>query len=1117
VNGLVPMTVGSWEYYEHELSVEDYFVGRGQEAGVWVGSGAAVLGLSGEVEEGQLARLFDDGRHPVSGAPLGVPYRHDSKRTVVTGFALSFSPPKSVSLVGAFGDAETAAEVREAHDSAVRAALGFLEDHAAFSRTGRGGAFQVDTHGFVAAAFTHHTSRAGDPQLHSHVLVANKVLCGDGRWRSLDGREQFAFQKAAGMLYNATLRVELSARLGVVWEPVDDNGQADIDGVPKDLIELFSKRRHDVERRAAQRIASLEARLGRTLTSDERAEQYQRATYNTRPAKTHEDETTLDGRWRTEAHVAGWDRDRWLPETLANETVSVERCQDLADPATVSEVVAELAEARSTWNRAEVAKAVARRLPPGLGTGAEAGREWIEATTSAVLAHPEVVTLSSPLSAEVPAGLRRRDGLPGNERHGASRHTTRQTLAREGKVLDALVRGRLAAVAVAPAGTVERAAGVHGLGVDQTAALRRICEGGERLVCVVGPAGAGKTRMVRAARDAWASDGTVVRGLAVSAVAAGVLAAEAGVPADTVAKFLHDTRRNGHVSGGLGSGEVVVVDEAAMLATADLAALVDVVEAADAKLVLVGDHRQLGAVEAGGLFRTLVADSRAAELHQVRRFSDPWEAAATLRLRNGDESVLDDYDAHGRITGGTREDMVDQAFTHWRAARAGGESIVVMAADHATVDALALRARAERVAAGEVEPDGQAAGTQVVGRGDEIVTTRNDRRLVTNGGLWVRNGDRWHVDDRRGDGALVVTHLDGWGRVVLPAAYAAEHVALAYAVTIHKAEGLTVDRAVLLADGVTTGEHLYVGMSRGRHDNRVCVVTDATATGHGHQAPASPVEVLTAAMRRSSAERSAIETLRDELDRGEDRDTLRRLHEHAVAHIERCAGPDRRPELRRLRQREATLPMKRKLLAVNQREAARLDHRIATVRRSLSDGQADLDILTRPRRFRRPDGHAIDDAHRRIDAQQRQLESLQRERARVAADLERNRRALRETEGAVKRIPDVQAAIEHRRHWFLAHPAELAWEADLAVRLVETAKTADPPATEKEQHPSDVDALLETLDLRTIDLSPARPRTAFQRRLDDAIGLSRPDGSLDRVLRPPPARGIDGPDLGLGL
>src|SRR5205085_4478518 len=127
--------------------------------------------------------------------------------------------------------------------------------------------------------------------------------------------------------------------------------------------------------------------------------------------------------------------------------------------------------------------------------------------------------------------------------------------------------------------------------------------------------------------------------------------------------------------GDLRPGEVVVVDEAAMLASADLAALVETVEVSDAKLVLAGDHRQLGAVEAGGLFRLLVADSRSVELHQVRRFTHPWEADATLRLRNGDESVLDDYDAHGRIAGGSREDMIDQAFTHWRAARAAGESI----------------------------------------------------------------------------------------------------------------------------------------------------------------------------------------------------------------------------------------------------------------------------------------------------------------------------------------------------------------------------------------------------------------------------------------------------------
>lgn len=720
------------------------------------------------------------------------------------------------------------------------------------------------------------------------------------------------------------------------------------------------------------------------------------------------------------------------------------------------------------------------------------------------------MTLSSPLSAEVPAGLRRRDGLPGHERHGAPRHTTRQTLAREGKVLDALVRGRHAGVAVAPSPAVERAAGAHRLGDDQTAALRRICEGGERLTCVVGPAGAGKTRMIRAARDAWAAGGIGVRGLAVSAVAAGVLADEAGIPADTVAKLLHDAHRTGDPSGGLGLGEVVVVDEAAMLATADLAALVEVVEAADVKLVLVGDHRQLGAVEAGGLFRLLVTDGRATELHQVRRFTHPWEAEASLRLRHGDDSVLGDYDAHGRISGGPREDMVDQAFTHWRDTRAAGESIVVMAADHATVDALALRARAERVAAGEVEPDGLAVGAQVVGRGDEIVTTRNDRRLITTGGLWVRNGDRWHVDARRDDGALVVSHLDGHGRVVLPADYAAEHVALAYAVTVHKAEGITVDRAVLLADAATSAEHLYVGMTRGRSENRVCVITDAATTGHGHHRPLQPVDVLADVMRRSSAERSASETLRQELDRGEDPATLRRLWQQARNHIDTGAGPDRRPELRRLQRLRSELPAMGDTVAANQRAVEQLDGRIAHTRQDLTTAQAEIEALTRRRWFHRPDRDAIAQTDHRIDADQRHLQRLHNERSTAVRQLEHSRARLHDAERAVARIPEVETAITHRRQWLLSHPAELQWEHDLAARLEQTgrgkAQRAPLQPDDREVEPG--------IDLRTIDLSPRHPQSGLERQLWETIGIHRAFPDPDVAMPPLPGRGIDGPDLG---
>ncbi|MCA1841802.1 MAG: relaxase domain-containing protein, partial [Actinobacteria bacterium] len=841
------MTLGSWRYYDHEVGVEDYYVDGAEEAGTWVGSGAEALGLSGVVQEGQLARLFDEGSHPVSGEALGAIYRHDAKGTVVTGYALSFSPPKSVSLVAAFAGRAVAEQVGEAHAAAVHAALAFFEEHASFSRAGRAGILQVDTAGYLAAAFIHQTSRAGDPQVHAHVLLANKVLCADGRWRSLDGRELFAFQKAAGLLYNATLRVELRNRLGVGWEPVDANGQADIRGVPRGLIEMFSKRSHDVERLAVERIAALEARLGRAVTGDERAEQRQRATYDTRPAKAaYEDEATRGGRWRTEADRAGFDPTDWLSRTLDQEHSVSWVLEPVAEPTVVDEIVFELANARSAWGRAEVAKATARRLPVDLAAGAEAGRAWIAATSAAVLANPEVVTLASPLSADVPGGLRRIDGMAQHDRHGAPRHTTRTTLVREGRILDLVVQGRDAGVAVCGDRNVHQAIRAYRLGVDQAGALRRVCGGGERIVCVVGPAGSGKTTMLAAAADAWCSAGIRVRGVAVSAIAAGVLAEETGLPAETIAKFLHDGRRGGDPRLGLRAGDVVVVDEAAMVATVDLAALAEAVGIAGAKLVLVGDHRQLGAVEAGGLFRLLVADSHSVELDQPRRFRSPWEAAATLRLRNGDESVLDDYDARRRIRGGTRSEMLDDAMATWRAARAAGESVVVVTADHATVDALAMRARAERVATGEVEPHGLQVGAQIVGHGDEIVTLRNDRRIITSGGLWVRNGDRWRVDARRDDGALVVSHLDGHGRVVLPAEYSGEQVALGYAVTVHKAQGITVDRAVLVADSATSAEHLYVGMTRGRFENRACVITEGAGTGHGQHPPVDAVAVLRA-------------------------------------------------------------------------------------------------------------------------------------------------------------------------------------------------------------------------------------------------------------------------------
>ncbi len=313
-----------WAYYAKEVAagVEGYFVGHGEETGCWAGRGADALGLSGQVDSDGLSRLFGQGVHPLSGAALCRPFGPDT--TAVAAYALSFSPPKSVSVLWALAPAGVADQVRQGHDAAVAAALEFLQDHAGFCRRGHGGTLQEATGGYLAAVFVHRTSRAGDPQLHSHVLVANKVqAASDGQWLAVDGRELFEVQKAAGMLYKAALRAELTARLGVAWTDVDDNGGAEIEGVPDRLIRQFSKRRGQVEAAAARLAGEREAALGRSLTGDERAAVFQLAAYQSPAAKGKEmAETTaeLKARWRSEAAAAGLPTDRWLGRVLGRRT-----------------------------------------------------------------------------------------------------------------------------------------------------------------------------------------------------------------------------------------------------------------------------------------------------------------------------------------------------------------------------------------------------------------------------------------------------------------------------------------------------------------------------------------------------------------------------------------------------------------------------------------------------------------------------------------------------------------------------------------------------------------------------------------------------------------------------
>jgi len=282
-------------------------------------------------------------------------------------------------------------------------------------------------------------------------------------------------------------------------------------------------------------------------------------------------------------------------------------------------------------------------------------------------------------------------------------------------------------------------------------------------------------------------------------------------------------------------GQLMVVDEASLAGTLDLDRLREQAASAGAKLLLVGDHAQLSAVDAGGAFRLLARTTNRAELTSLWRFQNRWEADASLRLRRGDLGAIDVYEAHRRIHSGPAESMLDHAYDAWAADERAGHTTLLIAPDNRTAVALNERAHLDRIANGSVTGPTVGLGAPGcgpdrghVGVGDRIITRHNDRSLPVPGHGHVRNGDLWTVSVVHQDGSLDVTAARDPGRSTtrLPATYVAQHVDLGYATTAHRAQGATVDRCHVLASAGTPREALYVAMTRGREANSVYVTTD---------------------------------------------------------------------------------------------------------------------------------------------------------------------------------------------------------------------------------------------------------------------------------------------------
>ena len=879
-------------------------------------------------------------------------------RAAVAGFDVVFAPVKSAALVWALDQRpDVRAAVRAAHEAARDATLAMLEEHAALTRTGKGGIAQLATNGLTMAVFDHYDSRAGEPNLHTHVVISAKVQGTDGVWRALDARPLYRITVAASEHYNTRFEIELTARLAAAGYTASFTARPDtarnaepvreITGVPPEFIAFFSTRRAATEARYQQLIREYRAEHGHDPPRPACHKLARQANLETRDPK---GPARSLGQMRADWQAAI--TARFGPQAVARVMAAVPAAPasrpsapgPLDVDAAARQAVAANEQARSTWTAWNI-RAEAERIIRYAGAAATPAEhdQLAAAITDRALTPQYSVAVTAPELVSEPRSLRR--PAPGGQResvftdHGADRYTSHAMLAAEQR----LVTAATTTAPVAPVTPARASAALTAFEADtgtqldpgQRALVTAFATSPRLLVAGLGPAGSGKTTAMRAYAHIADAAGIRVIALAPSAAAADVLSADMGVHADTLHKFLHEHTRGPNaarlaagqpVTGpasmfALRPGDVVLIDEAGMASTPHLDQITAIAARRGAVVRLLGDHQQLSSPAAGGALRLITSEAGAAELTTLYRFTDPAEARATLQVRDGDPAALDFYATAGRIRAGSLQAMTDASYDGWKQDMAAGRVTIMTAATTANVTALSARARQDRVSAGQVEPGGITLHDgNLAGAGDWIVTRRNDRRLRTHGGRdWIKNGDAWRVTARHPDGSLTITRLSsGTGTVTLPAAYAAAHVELLYATTGHRSQGATVDTAHPLITPGMSREQLYVALSRARHATILYVVT--------HELPAldpdeqldrarndprmyAAREILTAILNHDTAARSATETIRDTLGQSESLATLAPRFQHALEIAVRPAYKAHHPRpLRRPRRRHRPGP-----------------------------------------------------------------------------------------------------------------------------------------------------------------------------------------------------------------
>ena len=813
-------------------SLDAYYTGAGEANGVWVGGGAKRLDLDGEVAADDLSAVLAGLAPGIGGLTPNGERQHPHPRRV-PGFDLTFKAPKSASVLYAVSDdPRVQGAVIDAGEVAMRAALGWIEREAIHVRRGShnqawlavhgdepgAGPRQLPTSGVVAASFRHRTSRAGDPLLHWHTLVANLTEGTDGKWSAFAHPDLYRHVRAAGEVFQAVYRTELSHSLGVEWRP--GRHVPEIAGIPQQLLDTFSKRTTEID-----------AWLAETGTPDTPAGR-QAAVLATRRHKRELEGHRFDDEWKVEAEAAGWgpaaaerlvgwyqarteptfDEVWRLESVVFDADGSPERIERIVDSEEwIAHVLrTDLTGDRSTFTEPDLVRAIAARQ----GHGATV--ETLERIAARVLASPQVIP--------VDAG-----------RSGVERWTGRELMEVESKFIGAsLARTNDPAV---PAQSLDAAvAQLNGLGADQAAAVRAIASTDSSVAVLIGPAGTGKTFTVDAVRSVFEDAGWHVHGAAPSARASLELTASAHVPSRTLHSLLGAWDRQYDIPT---AHSLLVIDEAGMADIRILQSVVTRQVAAGGRVLLVGDHHQLPEVGAGGGFAYAAAHSPAvAELTVNRRQRHEWEQAALEQLRTGTVAhAVEAYLANDRVVvADTHDQMIDIAIDRWLAARAEGLNPILLAGTNQTVDRLNAAVIERLLEHGELDGEPSEFGPHHFRIGERVVVRRNSTEQSTDGTqLEIANGQAGTIAaiaDRH-----VTVQLDTGDEVALTDRYLRRGGQLthAYALTTHRAQGGTWDLAIAVgADGLYR-EGAYVELSRGSHENWI-ILTDPEAAELHRQA-----------------------------------------------------------------------------------------------------------------------------------------------------------------------------------------------------------------------------------------------------------------------------------------